>query len=81
MPLKNERPICRQAVAKMQLDPFIVNGVWDGLTYRDENGNPASRHPSKGLRTQIRKMVEEGHWGPVTIKKPRSPRQPRYTYS
>jgi hypothetical protein len=60
--ITTERPLCRKIILKRGLQPFIQSGKWDGLYHTTPDGGVGSGF-SDGLRKQMTRMVEEGHWG------------------
>ena len=58
-----ERPLCRKAILDMELSPLLVNGVWNGKRAVGKDGRQSSL--SDGMKRQMRKMVQEGAWGPI----------------
>jgi hypothetical protein len=67
MPEIKERPLCRKAILKLGIAPFLTNGIWDGRHAVDKEGQRGS--PSDGMRKQMRKMVDEGVWGAVKTQR------------
>jgi hypothetical protein len=59
-----ERPQCRKAIISLGLQPHLANGIWDGLSYIAPDGH-YSIGMSEGMERQMRKMVQEGYWGPI----------------
>ncbi len=64
---RKERPQCRQAIHNLKLRPYLEHGVWDGNTYWQGSDPQLHSAMSDGLRVQMRKMAQEGVWGPVRI--------------
>ena len=63
---RKERPRMRAWILKNGVRPHIEGGVWDGYQIEYPNGQVADT--GDALQTQMRKMVEEGHWGEVKLR-------------
>jgi len=59
--MAKERPKCRESIIRLRLRPNPDVESWNGETALDENGREVFLTP--GVRTQMRKMIREGHWG------------------
>lgn len=55
-----ERPLCRAAIEKFGLRPFMVRGKWNGFQAVRPDGRLS--HLSAGLKKQLRKMLAENRW-------------------
>jgi hypothetical protein len=64
-----ERPVCRKAILRMRLAPSLVDGVWDGKHAVHADGRRSLM--SDGMRREMRRMIEEGVWGPITTSRRR----------
>jgi hypothetical protein len=74
MSTAKERPGCRKAILNLGIQPYLVNGAWDGETALSRNGMRSDM--SDGLRKQMRLMVAEGHWGEMKVRRPKRWRRP-----
>jgi hypothetical protein len=60
--------MCRQAIHKGKLRPYVENGVWDGMTHCRDDDPQGHFGMSDGMLLQMKKMVEEGEWGDIKIE-------------
>ena len=70
---QGKHPVCRRAILKFGLVPFLENGLWLGRKAARPDGWPMPL--SDSLRRAMRQMIEEGVFGPVRIGRRNSRRR------
>ena len=76
-----ERPKCRRYIIDQGLSPRVVDGVWDGFRAVSAVDSRLTQ-VAGGLKPQMRKMILEGYWPGVRLRKRNETvREPEDRYS
>jgi hypothetical protein len=65
---RRPRPKCEATIKRLGLRPVIRNGTWDSHGWTDGTVEHCSGL-SQNMRTEMRRLVEIGYFGPVAIKR------------